>query len=308
MCYGREELLYLNMVRQGVIGEILHGEAAYIHDLRDQMKQVERGTGSWRTYHYIEAQREPLPVPRPRPGGAVHEPRAHRGHLRPASSSFSSPSRVRALLREGELPAPITSGTRRSSSPATSTRRSSRPRSAGRSWSSGTSSPRGPYSRHNLIAGTKGVLAGFPNRLAIEGVEQLPRVDRGRGVGEVRRAVRAPALQAHRRARQEDGRPRRHGLHRAVPHGRVPRRTACRSIRTSTKACFWSSVGPLEREVGAGGRRAAGVPGLHAGQLEDDEAAGHHRLSVGMARLSPGRVEGSYVRACVDQTSAAIAG
>ena len=35
VCYGREELLYLNMVRQGVIGELLHGEAAYIHDLRE---------------------------------------------------------------------------------------------------------------------------------------------------------------------------------------------------------------------------------------------------------------------------------
>nr|AIA94983.1 CAZy families GH109 protein [uncultured Arenibacter sp.] len=32
--YGREELVYLNMVRQGVIGELLHGEAAYIHELR----------------------------------------------------------------------------------------------------------------------------------------------------------------------------------------------------------------------------------------------------------------------------------
>ena len=32
--YGREELLFLNMCRQGVIGELLHGEAAYIHDLR----------------------------------------------------------------------------------------------------------------------------------------------------------------------------------------------------------------------------------------------------------------------------------
>lgn len=32
--YGREELLYLNMCRKGVIGELLHGEAAYIHELR----------------------------------------------------------------------------------------------------------------------------------------------------------------------------------------------------------------------------------------------------------------------------------
>ncbi|MDH3441086.1 MAG: Gfo/Idh/MocA family oxidoreductase, partial [Gammaproteobacteria bacterium] len=29
VCYGREELMALNMVRQGVLGELLHGEAAY---------------------------------------------------------------------------------------------------------------------------------------------------------------------------------------------------------------------------------------------------------------------------------------
>ena len=39
VCYGREELMALNMVRQGVLGELLHGEAAYIHELRWQMKQ-----------------------------------------------------------------------------------------------------------------------------------------------------------------------------------------------------------------------------------------------------------------------------
>ena len=50
--YGREELLYLNMCRQGVLGELLHGEASYIHELRGQMKEVERGTWSWRSPHY----------------------------------------------------------------------------------------------------------------------------------------------------------------------------------------------------------------------------------------------------------------
>ena len=32
--YGREELMFLNMCRQGVFGELLHAEAAYIHELR----------------------------------------------------------------------------------------------------------------------------------------------------------------------------------------------------------------------------------------------------------------------------------
>ena len=47
---------------------------------------------------------------------------------------------------------------------------------------------------------------------------------------------------------------------------------------------FWSSVGPLEREVGQGGRRAAAVPRFHAGQLEDDEAAGHHHVGPAPAQ------------------------
>src|SRR5262245_39718398 len=33
-CYGENEMMVLNMVRAGVFGELLHGEAAYIHDLR----------------------------------------------------------------------------------------------------------------------------------------------------------------------------------------------------------------------------------------------------------------------------------
>ncbi|MCL4165302.1 UNVERIFIED_CONTAM: hypothetical protein GTU68_007260, partial [Idotea baltica] len=52
--YDRDELMYLNMCRQGVVGELLHAEAAYIHELRFQMEEQERGTGSWRTPHYAK--------------------------------------------------------------------------------------------------------------------------------------------------------------------------------------------------------------------------------------------------------------
>ena len=49
VCYGRDEMMLLNMVRAGLLGKILHGEAAYIHELRFQMKDIVCGTGSWRT-------------------------------------------------------------------------------------------------------------------------------------------------------------------------------------------------------------------------------------------------------------------
>ena len=56
--YFRAEMMFLNMIRQNVIGELQHGEAAYIHDLRDQMNQESRGTGSWRTHHYSKSSGE----------------------------------------------------------------------------------------------------------------------------------------------------------------------------------------------------------------------------------------------------------
>ena len=49
--FARDELMALNLCRQGVLGELVHGEAAYIHDLRHHMKDEDRGTGTWRTAH-----------------------------------------------------------------------------------------------------------------------------------------------------------------------------------------------------------------------------------------------------------------
>lgn len=36
-CYGREELMVLNMVRKGVFGDLVHVEGAYHHDLRQEV-------------------------------------------------------------------------------------------------------------------------------------------------------------------------------------------------------------------------------------------------------------------------------
>lgn len=51
-CYGENELFVLNMVRQGVFGQLTHAECAYIHDLRKVLFSL--GTeGDWRRdYHW----------------------------------------------------------------------------------------------------------------------------------------------------------------------------------------------------------------------------------------------------------------
>lgn len=36
-CYGRTEMMLLNMIDQGVFGDIIHAEGGYLHDLRDEI-------------------------------------------------------------------------------------------------------------------------------------------------------------------------------------------------------------------------------------------------------------------------------
>ena len=66
-CYDRPEMLCLNMVKKGLLGEILHAEGGYLHDLRG-VKFSSEGEGLWRLRALDQAQRQPLPHPRPRPG------------------------------------------------------------------------------------------------------------------------------------------------------------------------------------------------------------------------------------------------
>jgi predicted dehydrogenase len=52
-CYDRIEMKILNMVRQGLLGEILHAECGYLHDLR-RTKLSDHGEGLWRREHSIK--------------------------------------------------------------------------------------------------------------------------------------------------------------------------------------------------------------------------------------------------------------
>ena len=53
-CYGEEELLALNLCRLGMLGELIHGEGGYIHDRRWQIfndEQWERWRNHWNEKH-----------------------------------------------------------------------------------------------------------------------------------------------------------------------------------------------------------------------------------------------------------------
>ncbi len=165
--YGREELLYLNMCRQGVIGEILHAEAAYIHELRSQMEEQERGTGSWRTPHY--AYRNGNLYPTHGLGPVAQYMNLGRGEDQFATLvSFSSPARGRKLYAEKNYSADHKWNQLKyeGGDINTSIVKSTLGKTIMIQWDE--TSPR-PYTRHNLVQGTSGILAGFPTRVALEG-------------------------------------------------------------------------------------------------------------------------------------------
>jgi predicted dehydrogenase len=60
-CYDRTELMILNMARQGLLGELLHAECGYLHDLRG-VKFSDHGEGLWRIAHSIRRNADLYPT------------------------------------------------------------------------------------------------------------------------------------------------------------------------------------------------------------------------------------------------------
>lgn len=167
VCYGREEMLVLNMARAGVFGELLHGEGAYIHDLRGQMEEVNRGTGSWRTVHYMK--RNGNVYPTHGLGPIAQCMGINRGDRFEVLSSMSSNSRVRAIYAKEHFPPDHkwNKGKFICGDINTSIVRTALGRTIMIQWDEQL--PR-PYNRLNLLQGTKGVWGGYPNRCVIEGM------------------------------------------------------------------------------------------------------------------------------------------
>jgi len=251
VCYGREELLYLNMVRQGVIGEVLHGEAAYIHDLRDQMKEVERGTGSWRTYHYINRNGNLYPCHGLGPV-AQYMNLARTEDTFSRLVSLSSPSRGRELYAKANFPPDHKWNTLKfqAGDINTSIIQTTLGRTIMVQWD--VQSPR-PYTRLNLIMGTKGTLAGYPNRLTIEGVTELHEWTEGEEWEKLVEQYEHPLFKRLGEVAEKAG------GHGGMDFIELYRMVEC--LRNGEpldqnvyEGCLWSSVGPLsEKSVREGG-------------------------------------------------------
>lgn len=170
VCYGREELMLINLVRQGIMGDLVHGEASYLHDLRHQIDQVDHGTGSWRLKEHEH--RNGNLYPTHGLGPVAQYMNINRGDRFTSMISLSSASKgIQAYLAEHpghpKANTKYTCGDMNTSVIQTALGRTIL-------LQHDTMNAR-PYSRSNMLQGTKGIYAGFPNRIYIEG--KSPKAD-----------------------------------------------------------------------------------------------------------------------------------
>ena len=265
--YGADELLFLNMCRKGLLGELLHAEAAYIHSLRGQMNQVKRGTGSWRTYHYARRNGNLYPTHGLGPV-AQYMNLARTEDTFESIVSYSTPAIGRAAYARKKFPADHKWNKLefKGGDLNTSIIKTKLGRTIMVQWDE--TSPR-PYSRHNLIQGTKGTLAGFPTRIAVEGLCNAHRWLE-KSAKEFKDKTKDLA---HPLIKRLQDKVNKLGL---KGHGGMDGMMRMRIIeclqeglpldQNLYEGCFWSAVGPLsEKSVAQGGAPQA-FPDFTRGQ------------------------------------------
>lgn len=165
-CYDRTELMILNMVRQGLLGELLHAECGYLHDLRAE-KFSNKGEGLWRLAHAVKRNADLYPTHGLGPVAQCMN--INRGNQFVRLVSMASQSHGLPLFAEKAL-GPDNPKTRQQyalGDVVTTLIQTA----AGQTITinHNTSSPR-PYSRDILVQGTKGIVRKYPEeKIHIEG-------------------------------------------------------------------------------------------------------------------------------------------
>jgi hypothetical protein len=163
-CYGESEMFALMLCRKGVLGDLVHGEGAYIHDLRDLKFSKSGYQGMWRLKYSMEHTGNPYPMHGMGPicqymdinRGDCFEfltsvSSGQFGMSRFAADKFGKNSEeAKQTYKLGDM--------------NTTVIRTYRGRTI--MVQHDTTSPR-PYSRINTISGTKGVLSDYPLRVAL---------------------------------------------------------------------------------------------------------------------------------------------
>ena len=166
-CYGENEMLVLTMARDGLFGDIEHGEAAYNHDLRSELF-ANQSEGLWRRTEHVH--RDGNLYPTHGLGPVARYMDINRGDRFDYLVSMSSVEKGLSLYRAEHVPQsdPRWSESYKCGDVNTSLIKTARGRTI--MLQHDTCSPR-PYDRINLVSGTKGIFRDYPPRFFFDGAE-----------------------------------------------------------------------------------------------------------------------------------------
>ena len=173
-CYGEAELLALNLCKFGILGELIHGEGGYLHDRRWKIfhsDEWEHWRNHWNEQHagnyYLTHGLGPIALDMGINRGDRFDYLVSVDSHQAGYEAFA-----RATLKDDH---PLKHERFKMADMNVTTIRTALGRTI--LLEHDVSSPR-PYSRLNLIAGTKGVFRSYPSmEISIEGKDEWPEVE-----------------------------------------------------------------------------------------------------------------------------------
>jgi hypothetical protein len=166
-CYDASELLVLNMVRAGLLGDLIHAECAYNHDLREILFET-KNEGLWRRRHHTL--RDSNLYPTHGLGPIANYMEVNRGDKFDYMVAMSSPHLGLEEYRKTNLAKddPRQKEVYKCGDYNTGMIKTAKGRTI--MLQHNVSTPR-PYDRINLIQGSKGIFRDYPPRIFVDGQE-----------------------------------------------------------------------------------------------------------------------------------------
>jgi predicted dehydrogenase len=164
-CYGYNETLLLRMIHEGILGDLLYGEGAYLHDLREELF-ADHGSGLWRRAEHT--MRNGNLYPTHGLGPVANYMGIQRGDRFAYLVSMSTPERGLSMYRKAHLPASDPRWKEKYLTGDLNTSLIKTARGLTITVKHDVSNPH-PYDRINTIAGTKGIFEDYPPRIYIDG-------------------------------------------------------------------------------------------------------------------------------------------
>ena len=164
-CYGYNETLVLRMAHAGLLGDLLYGEGAYLHDLRAELFSG-KGEGLWRLAYHTE--RDGNLYPTHGLGPVANYMGIQRGDRFDYMVSMSSPQRGLELYRGQHIDKANAHWADHYVTGDLNTSLIKTANGLTITLKHDVSNPQ-PYSRVNTIAGTKGIFADYPPRIYFDG-------------------------------------------------------------------------------------------------------------------------------------------